>query len=67
MKVKKILLLIMSLLISSCNHQSNNEEKNIEVSKIIVNENKRYLEVDNKPFIYNGIQIRADWLMDVNK
>ena len=67
MKVKKIILLIISLLISSCNNQSNNEEKDIEVSKIIVNENKIYLQVDNKPFIYNGIQIRIDWLMDVNK
>lgn len=67
MKVKKILLLIISLLISSCNNQTNNEEKDIEVSKIVVNENKRYLQVDNKPFIYNGIQIRIDWLMDVNK
>lgn len=63
---KKILLILLPLLLScsTSNTSSINENKDIYVSRIITSSKKNYLEVDGYPFIYNGIQIRTDWLIN---
>lgn len=62
---------LLLLLLSSCSFNSEQHfssiDENIYVSKIIKSKNKNYLEVDGLPFIYNGIQIRTDWLINNQK
>lgn len=42
---------------------SKKEDEPLLVSKIVHGKHKNYLEVDGYPFIYNGCQIRTDWLI----
>lgn len=68
--MKKNLLLVLLPLLLSCspnNISSTNKNEHIYVSKIVKSSKKNYLEVDGYPFIYNGIQIRTDWLINEQK
>lgn len=72
-KLLSLLLLIMILVLSSCTTiPTTTTEKPIDEDILVsrVNETKsgrKYIEVDGNPFVYNGVQIRTDWLIDVEK
>lgn len=71
-KANKILCFILFCLsMSAC--QSIKISSLIQEEEIIAaqikqtKDKKHYVEVDSKPFLYNGVQIRVDWLMNQQK
>lgn len=64
-----ILTLIGSFSFDACSKNIENLEKEpvlpqIEVSKLVIDEGKTYVEVDGKPFPFMGAQVRLDALMN---
>lgn len=68
---RHVIKVLTVLLLTSCHYPAESADKAPE--KLLVSEIKKteegrmYLQVDERPFIYNGIQIRIDWLMDHQK